>query len=43
VINASLMVGDVADPAAWAREMARVLVAGGYSHVVRLRSTGRRA
>jgi len=30
VINASLMVGDVADLHAWAREMARVLALGGH-------------
>ena len=30
VINASLMVGDVADLAQWSREMARVLAAGGH-------------
>jgi malonyl-CoA O-methyltransferase len=30
VINASLMVGDVADLARWSREMARVLTAGGH-------------
>ena len=30
LINASLMVGDVADLAAWAREMARVLANGGH-------------
>jgi malonyl-CoA O-methyltransferase len=30
VINASLMVGDVADLARWSREMARVLAAGGH-------------
>jgi len=30
VINASLMVGDVADLAWWSREMARVLAAGGH-------------
>jgi hypothetical protein len=30
VINASLMVGDVADLAGWAREMGRVLSTGGH-------------
>lgn len=30
LINASLMVGDVADLGAWSREMARVLSAGGH-------------
>ena len=30
VINASLMVGDVADLCGWAREMARVLATGGH-------------
>jgi malonyl-CoA O-methyltransferase len=30
VINASLMVGDVADLGAWTREMARVLAIGGH-------------
>ena len=30
LINASLMVGDVADLGAWTREMARVLAAGGH-------------
>ena len=30
VINASLMVGDIADLSAWAREMARALVTGGH-------------
>src|SRR5581483_2602464 len=30
LVNASLMVGDIADLAGWAREMARVLVAGGH-------------
>jgi SAM-dependent methyltransferase len=30
LINASLMVGDVADLRVWAREMARVLAAGGH-------------
>src|SRR5262249_19806914 len=30
VVNASLMVGDIADLAGWAREMARVLTAGGH-------------
>ena len=30
LVNASLMVGDVDDLAAWAREMTRVLVSGGH-------------
>jgi ubiquinone/menaquinone biosynthesis C-methylase UbiE len=30
LINASLMVGDIADLGAWSREMARVLAAGGH-------------
>jgi malonyl-CoA O-methyltransferase len=30
LVNASLMVGDVADLAGWTREMARVLAAGGH-------------
>jgi malonyl-CoA O-methyltransferase len=30
LVNASLMVGDIADLTSWAREMARVLVAGGH-------------
>ena len=30
VVNASLMVGDVADLAPWSREMARVLTSGGH-------------
>jgi malonyl-CoA O-methyltransferase len=30
LINASLMVGDVADLGGWSREMARVLAAGGH-------------
>ena len=30
LINASLMVGDIADLGAWAREMARVLATGGH-------------
>jgi malonyl-CoA O-methyltransferase len=30
LINASLMVGDIADLAAWSREMARVLSTGGH-------------
>lgn len=30
IVNASLMVGDIADLTAWTREMARVLAAGGH-------------
>ena len=30
LVNASLMVGDIADLAGWTREMARVLAAGGH-------------
>ena len=43
LVNASLMVGDVADLAGWTREMARVLAAGGHLSTPTFTRRGRSA